>query len=194
MTQYNTLNGKLSHSQLNKLKSAIKIGTKETLNLSSNVVGDSNDIINSPHELLLTNTQISKICKAFANVSSANIKFSKTQPSKIIQSIELLGRLLGPLQKTALPLIENALKSLTKHVFSGFTKLIILNEEINDIMKIVKTLIGSGLLIKGVHETIKNEAKEQKGWFLEILLGTLDASLFWNLLIGKGTIRAVENF
>ena len=93
MTQYNTLNVKLSHSQLNKLKSAIKIGTKETLNLSSNVVGDSNDIINSPHELLLTNTQISKICKVFANVSSANIKFSKTQLSKTVQSIVLLGKL-----------------------------------------------------------------------------------------------------
>ena len=144
--------------------------------------------------MLLTNTQISKICKVFANVSSANIKFSKTQLSKTVQSIVLLGKLWGPLLKTALPLIENALKSLAKNVFSGFTKLRVPNEEINDIMKIVKTLIGSGLLIKGVNETIKNEAKEQKGWFLEILLGTLDASLFWNLLIGKGTIRAVENF
>ena len=194
MTQYNTLNVKLSHSQLNKLKSAIKIGTKETLNLSSNVVGDSNDIINSPHELLLTNTQISKICKVFANVSSANIKFSKTQLSKTVQSIVLLGKLWGPLLKTALPLIENALKSLAKNVFSGFTKLRVPNEEINDIMKIVKTLKDSNLLIKGVNEAIKNEAKEQKGWFVEILLGTLDASLFWNLLTDKGTIRAVQNF
>ena len=184
----------MSHSQLNKLKSAMKIGTKETLNLSSNVVGDSNDIINSPHELLLTNTQISKICKVFANVSSANIKFSKTQLSKTVQSIVLLGKLWGPLLKTALPLIENALKSLAKNVFSGFTKLRVPNEEINDIMKIVKTLKDSNLLIKGVNEAIKNEAKEQKGWFVEILLGTLDASLFWNLLTDKGTIRAVQNF
>ena len=73
MSQYNTLNVKLSNSQLNKLKSAIKNGTKVTLRLSSNVFGDSNDENNFPHKLLLTNTQVSRLRKAFSNDSSANI-------------------------------------------------------------------------------------------------------------------------
>ena len=72
------------------------------------------------------------------------------------------------------------------------TTLIISNEEMNDIMKIVKSLEESGLLIKGVSETIKNEAKEQKEGFVEMLLGTLGASLLGNLLTGKAKIRAVE--
>ena len=70
--------------------------------------------------------------------------------------------------------------------------LIISNEEINDIMKIIKSLEKSGLLIKGVTKTLKNEAKEQKGEFLGMLLGTLGASLLGNLLTGKGTIGAGE--
>ena len=75
---------------------------------------------------------------------------------------------------------------------SGFTTIIIYNEEMEYIMKIVKSLAESGLLIKGVRETIKNEAKEQKGGFLSILLDTLGASLLGNLLTGKGTIREGE--
>ena len=75
---------------------------------------------------------------------------------------------------------------------SGVTTLIISNEEINAIMKIVKSLEESGLLIKGVSETIKNKAKEQKGGFLGTLLGTLGASLLGNLLTGTGTVRAGE--
>ena len=78
MTQYNTLNVKLSNSQLNKLRSAIEIGTEVTLKLPSNIVGGSNDKDNFLHKLLLTNTQVSKLRKAFANNSSANIKLSKT--------------------------------------------------------------------------------------------------------------------
>ena len=74
MTQYNTLNVKLPTSQLNKLKSGIKNGTEVTLKISSNVFGDSNDENNFLYKLLLTNTQVSKLCKAFANNSSANIK------------------------------------------------------------------------------------------------------------------------
>ena len=75
MTQYKILNVKLSNSQLNKLNSAIKNETEVTLNLSSNLIRNSNDETNFTHKLLLTNTQVSKICKAFANGSSANIKF-----------------------------------------------------------------------------------------------------------------------
>ena len=77
---------------------------------------------------------------------------------------------------------------------SDTTTLIISNEEMNDIMKITKSLEESWLLIKGVSETIENEAKEQKGRFLRILLCTLGASLLENLLTGRGTVRAGENF
>ena len=69
MTQYNVVNVKVSNSQLNKFKSGIKNGTEVTLNLSSNLIRNSNDETNSPHEILLTDTQVSKICKAFANGS-----------------------------------------------------------------------------------------------------------------------------
>ena len=67
MTQYNTLNVKLSNSQLNKLKFAIKNGTVLTLNLLSNIIGDFNDENNFPHKLLLTNTKVSRLRKAFSN-------------------------------------------------------------------------------------------------------------------------------
>ena len=77
---------------------------------------------------------------------------------------------------------------------SGTTTLIILNEEVNDIMKIVKSLEESGFLIKGVSETIKNEAKKQKGRFLSMLLGTLGASLLGNQLTGKGAITTGQDF
>ena len=115
MTQYNSLNVKLSNSQLNKLKSAIKNEIEVVLRLSLNT-GDSNDEANFPHELLLTDRQISSIRKAFANNSSVDIKFSKTQLSKMIQSGGFLGKLLGPLLKTGLPLIKNVIKPLAKSV------------------------------------------------------------------------------
>ena len=77
-----------------------------------------------------------------------------------------------------------------KMLGSGTTTLIISNEEMNDIMKIVQTLEDSNILLKGVTKTIKNETKEQKGGFLSMLLSILGASLLGNLLTGKGTIRA----
>ena len=86
MTQYNRLNVRLSNSQLNKLKSAIKNETEVVIKLSPNMIGDSNDETNFPHELLLTDRQVFSVRKAFANNSSADIKFSKTQLSKMIQS------------------------------------------------------------------------------------------------------------
>ena len=223
MTQYNTLNIKLSNSQLNKQKSAIKNGTKITLDFSSNVFRDSKNEENFPHKLLSTNKQVSKLLKAFANNSSTNKKLSKTQLHKTVKSGGLLGRPLGPLLKTRLPLVGNILKPLAKSILiqsvltaaasgtnaaihrkmfeSAFTTLIISNEEMNDIMKIVKSLEESGLLIKGVSKTNKNQVEEYKGEFIEMLLGTLGASLLGNVLTskgtiraGKGTIRAGENF
>ena len=76
MTQYNTLNVKLSNSQINKLKSGIKNGTEVTLKLSLKVVGSFNDENNFPHKLLLTNTQVSRLLKALKNNFLANRKLS----------------------------------------------------------------------------------------------------------------------
>ena len=102
MTQYNSVNVKLSNSQLNKLKSAIK--NEVVLRLSSNIIGDNET--NFPHKLLLTDRQVSSLRKSFANNSSAEINLPKTQLSKMIQSGGFLSRLLGPLLKTGLPLIK----------------------------------------------------------------------------------------
>ena len=116
MTQYNSLNVKLSNFQLNKLKSAIKKETEVVLRLSTDMIGDSNDKVNFPHELLLTDRQVSSIRKAFANNSSVDIKFSKTQLSQMIQPGGFLSRLLDPLLKTGLPLITSVIKPLAKSV------------------------------------------------------------------------------
>ena len=75
---------------------------------------------------------------------------------------------------------------------SGTATLIISNEEMNDIMKIVPGLKDSNILLKGVTKTIKNQTKEQKGGFLSMLLGTLGTSLLGNVLLGKGSVRAEE--
>ena len=83
MIQYNSLNVKLSNSQLNKLKSAIKNGTDVVLRLSSNMVGNSIDETNFLHKLLLTNRQTLNLRKAFNNHTSADIKFSKAQLTKM---------------------------------------------------------------------------------------------------------------
>ena len=85
MTQDNILNVKLSNSQLNNLKSGIENGIEVTLNLSSNLAGGSNDETSNPYKLLLINTQVSRLRKAFGNNSSADIKLSKTHLSKIVQ-------------------------------------------------------------------------------------------------------------
>ena len=114
MTQYNSLNVKLSNSHLNKLKTAMKNETEVVLRLSSNTIGDNET--NFSHKLLLTNRQVENLLKAFANHSSTDIKLLKTQLSKIIQSGRFLGGLLGPLLKTGLPLIKNAIKPLAKSV------------------------------------------------------------------------------
>ena len=175
------------------------------------MIGD--DETDFPHKLLLTNRQVSNLLKAFANYSSANIKLSKTQLSKMVQPGGFLDRLLGPLLKTGLPLIKNVIKSLAKSVLiplglttvasatdaeihkktlgsGNMTTLIISNNEMEDIIKIVKSLEDSSLLLKGVTETVQNEVKEQKGGFLSRLLRTLGASLLGNLLTIKDIYRA----
>ena len=214
MTQYNSLNVKLSNTQLSKLKSLIKNETDVVLRISSNMVSNSNDNTNFPHELLLTNKQVANIRKAFAQNTSTDIKLSKTQLSKMIQSGgflgNLLGKLAGPLMKVAMPLAKTVLAPLgipaamsaidgsikKKMLASGTTTLIISNDEMDDILKIVKSLEDSNVLLKGVSETIQHEAKEQRRGFLSMLLGTLDASLLGDVLSkglsGKGVIRAGE--
>ena len=90
MIQYNSLNIKPSNSQINKLKSAIKDKTEVFLRLSSNMIGDNET--NFPHKLLLFNKQVANLCKALANNLSSNIKLSKTELSKMIQSGGFLSR------------------------------------------------------------------------------------------------------
>ena len=104
MTQYNSLNVKLSNLQLNKLKSAIKNGTDVVLRLSSNMVGNSNNETNFPHKLLLTNRQILSLRKTFANHTSVDIKLSKTQLTKMQKGGFL--KFLMPLVKSGLPLLN----------------------------------------------------------------------------------------
>ena len=86
------------------------------MTLSSNVAGDSNNENNFWKKLLLTNTQVSQLCKTFANGSLANIKLSKTRLYKIRQSVGFLGRNLGPLLKNGSPLMKNILIPLAKSV------------------------------------------------------------------------------
>ena len=177
------------------------------------MIGNSNDKTNFPHELLLTNRQFSSIRKAFSNNSAVDIKFPKTQLSKMIQSGGFLGKIIRPLLKTGLPcngiITKNVIIPLAKSVLiplgqtaaasaadagihkkiigsGNTTTLIISNKDMEDLIKIVKSLEDSGLLLKGVTELLQNEVKEQKGGFLSMLLGKLGASLLGNLLTGKG--------
>ena len=176
------------------------------------MIGDNESSF--PHKLLLTNRQVSNLRKPFANNSLTDIKLSKTQLSKMIQSRGFLSRLLGPLLKTGLPLLKNVIKALAESVLiplgltavasaadagihkkllgSRNTTLIVSSDEIEGIIKIVKSLENSGLLLEGVIETVQNEVKEQKGRFLSMLLGTLGAKLLGNLLTGRGIYRAVK--
>ena len=86
MRRYKSLNVKLSNSQLNEVKSAIKNKSQVFLRLSSNVIGNSDDATNFPHKLLLSNRQVANIRKAFKNYLSTDINLSKTQLSKTVQS------------------------------------------------------------------------------------------------------------
>ena len=165
------------------------------------MVGDGET--NFPHKLLLTNRQVAVLRKAFANYLSAGIKLSKTQISKMIQLGGFLG-LLGPLLKTGLRLMKSVIKPLAKSVLisseltaaasaadagihkkilsSETTTLIISNYEMKGVIRIVESLKDSDLFLKGVSETIHNEAKEQKGGFFSMLPDTLGTSLLRHFL------------
>ena len=203
MVEYSKVNVKLSDTQLKKLNDAVKNNTGTIFRISFKIF-DGNNL---PHELLLMTRQKTKLRNAFNNSMSTDIKLSKSQITKIIQSGGFLGSLLselaGPLMKIATPLAKNILAPLgitaaasaidteiKKKHGSGTTNLIIFNEEMNDITKIVQALEDSNILLKGVTKTIEKESKEQKGGFLNMLLGTLGANLLGNLLSGKGIVRA----
>ena len=181
---------------MNKLKSAVKKNEGTTLRINARMFNGNN----LPHEWLLTARQTTKLRNAIESKISTEIKLSKVQISKIIQSGGFLGKLLGPLLTTGLPLMKNIIIPLAKSVLaplglsaamarideailgSGTTTLVISNEEMNDIMKIVKALEYSNILLKEVTKTIKNETKEQKIGFLSMLLSTLGGSLLGYLL------------
>ena len=212
MVEYSKVDSKLTNVQLNKFKKAVKSNEGATLRLGIRNFNKDED----PHEFLLTTRQNTKLRNALNNNSSTDMKLSKAQIKKIIQSGGFLGKLLsklaGPLKKVALPLAKNVLAplgltaamsaidgSIQKPIHgSGATKgagvkLVIEQEDMKDIMKIIKALENSGILLKGVSKTIKNETKEQRGGFLSMLLGTLGASLLGNLLSGGKSIMRAGN-
>ena len=167
--------------------------------------------------MLLTTRKNTKLRNAINNNLATDIKLSKAQIKKLVQSGGFLGKLLsklaGPLMKVAMSLAESVLAPLRltaamsaiggiiqKKVHGSGVKLIIEQEDMNDIMKTIEALENCGILLKGLFKTIENETKEQRGGFLGMLLGTLGASLLGNLLTGgkcimragDGIVRAGE--
>ena len=160
MVEYSEINCKLTNVQLNKLKKAVKSNEGATLRLGiKNFNKDEH-----PHELLLTTRQNTKLRNAINNNSATDIKLSKALiNNKIIQSGGFLGKLLsklaGPLMKVALPLAKNVLAPLglaastsaidgriQKKIHRSGVKLIIEQEDMKDIMKIIKAPENSGIL------------------------------------------------
>ena len=206
MVEYTKVNVKLTNLQLSKFKKAVKNNDGATLGIS--IKNFNKDEL--PHELLLTAIQSTKLRNAINNNLATDIKFSKAQLKKLIQSGGFLGKLLsklaGPLMKVAMPLAKNVLAPLgltaamsaidgriQKKMRGDGIKLIIEQEDMNDIIKVIEALENSGILLKGVIKTIENETEEQRGGFLSIFLGTLGASLLGNLSTGgKGLARAGE--
>ena len=174
MIEYSKAVVKLTDTQLKKLKTGVKNKTGTTLIMSLNMF-DGNDL---PHELLLTTRQKAKLRNAFNNNMSTDLKLSKAQISKIIQSGGFLGSLLskiaGPLMKIVVPLSKNILAplgitagasaidaGLQKKIHgSGTTTLIISNEKMNDMVEIVQALEDSNILLKGGTKQIKNKIEE----------------------------------
>ena len=207
MIEYNKANVKLSNIQLSKLKNAVKNNEGTTLRMSAKTF-NLNDL---SHELYLTARQTTKLRNSLENNMSSDMNLSRAQIKKVIISGGSLGSLLskfaGLLLKTGLPLLKSIVKPLeflqssaagslidigiAKKIHgSGTTTLVINNEELNDIMKIIQALEDQGILLNGISKKIKNDIKNQSGGALGMLLGTLGASLLGNLLSGKGIYRA----
>ena len=174
MVEYNPVNVKLSNLQLNKLKGAVKKKQGTTLRMNARMFNGNNLL----HELLLTQRQTTKLRNAIENDLKTDIKLSKAEISKIIQSGRFLGKILGllfiiiikPLGLLDLTAASSAMDAgVQKKVYgSGKTALVISNEEINGIRKIVQALEDSNIFI--VIKAIKNETKEQKRGFLRRIL------------------------
>ena len=175
MVEYTKVNVKLTNLQLSKLKKAVKSNEGTTLRIG--IKNFNKDEL--PHELLLTTRQSSKLRNAINNNSATDIILSKAQIKKLIQSGGFFGKLLsklaGPLMKVAMPLAKNVLPplgltaamsaidgSIQKKIHGSGVKLIIEQEDMNDIMKIIEALENSGILLKGVTKPIENETKEKE--------------------------------
>ena len=182
MTNYQKARVKLTNTHLNKLKSAAKNKAGLILRISKKNFEDEE----LPHETFLTRRQTTKIRHAFSNNMSTNIKLSKAQISKIIQPGGSFGSCLGNLGKKGLTNIAITLEidnlpglesNLTSNVINKFERkisrkeavragkgfiLFISNEDMNDIVKIIKSLEDSDVLTDGVPEKIKDEIKKRK--------------------------------
>ena len=173
------------------------------------MIDNSDDETNFPHKLLLTNKQVANLRKAFTNRTSTDVKLSKAQLTKM-QKHRFL-RFLAPLLKSGLPLLKSVIKTLSmlgitaaasatnaainkKILGSGTTTLIVSNDEMEDISKIVKLLQDSGTVLKGVSDTIKDQTKHQRGRFLAMLLGTLGSALLTDILLGKKRQRSYKSW
>ena len=178
MVEYTKRNCKLTNVQLNKLKKSVKSNEGATLRLG--IKNFNKDEL--PHELLLSTRQNTKLRNAINNNLGTDIKLRKAQIKKLIRSGRFLGKLLsklaGPLIKVAMPLAKNVLAplgltvaisaidgSMQKKIHGSGVKLIIEQEDMNDIMKIIEAFENSGILLKGVSKTIEIETKEQRGGF-----------------------------
>ena len=165
MVEYSKINCKLTNVQLNKLKKVVKSNEEATLRLG--IKNFNKDEL--PHELLLTTRQNTKLRNAINNNLANDIKLSKAQIKKLIQSRGFLGKLLsklaGPLMKVALPLAKNVLAalgltaamsaidgSIQKKIRGSGIKLFVEEEDMKDIMKIIEALENSGILLKGVRK------------------------------------------
>ena len=172
MVEYSKINCKLTNIQLNKFKKAVKSNEGTTLRLG--IKNFNKDELS--HELLLTTRQNIKLRNAINNNLATDIKLSKVQIKKLIQSggylSKLLSKLADPLMKVAMPLAKNVFVplgltaaisaidgSIQKKIHGSGVKLIIEQEDMNDIIKIIEALENSGILLKGVTKTIENETK-----------------------------------
>ena len=170
MVEYTKVNVKLTNLQLNKFKKAVK--NNDTTTLRIGIKNFNKDEL--PHELLLTTRQSTKLRNAIYNNMATGLKLRKAQIKKLIQSGGFLGKLLsklaGPLMKVAMPLAKDVLAplgltgamsaidgSIQKKMRGEGVKLVIEQEDMNDIMKIIEALEHSGILLKGVTNTIENE-------------------------------------
>ena len=175
MVEYTKINCKLTNVQLNKFKKAFK--SNEGASLRLGIKNFNKDEL--PHELLLTTRQNTKLRNAINNNLATDIKLSKAQIKNLIQSGGFLGKLLsklaGPIMKVAMPLAKNVLAplgltaamsaidgSIQKKIHGSGVKLIIEQEDMNDIMKIIEALENSGILLKGVTKRLKMKLKNKE--------------------------------